>query len=225
MYSATNLDMAQSQRREDHQVRPLLQYFLTLGCVPVTSDEVIDRVVTENLRDAHSQLQGCKAELRKLKDRLKDLQEVLDETQIAYDDVRRSRDSAIKEDLKKRQKILRKDIKYCEVEISAQEFNVCYCEAYLDGAHPAEAKRLASAEGNATTTSPRGNRLKEIEDRVKTLPLLKARRDLTEAMRRKELRWRQRPRMSLNHLIMSQKSRLLIQNSHQLSLMRNEWWA
>ena len=87
MYKDTDPDTAQSQKHEDHQVGPLLQYFLAPGCVPVTSDEVIDQVVTENLRDAHSQLQGSKAELRKLKDRLKDLCEVLNETRIAYDDV------------------------------------------------------------------------------------------------------------------------------------------
>ena len=80
MHSATDADTVQSQRCEDHQVGPLLQYFLAPGCVPVTSDEVIDRVVTENLRDAHSQLQDSKAKLRKLKDRLRDLQEVLEET-------------------------------------------------------------------------------------------------------------------------------------------------
>ena len=84
MYSATDPDMAQSQRHEDHQVGPLLQYFLAPGCVPVTSDEVIDRVVTENLRDAHSQLQGSKAKLRKLKDRPKDLQEVQEETRTVH---------------------------------------------------------------------------------------------------------------------------------------------
>ena len=28
------------------------------------------------------------------------------------------------------------------------EFSIRYCEAYLDGAHPAEAKRIASAAGN-----------------------------------------------------------------------------
>ena len=82
MYHATDPDMVQSQRHEDHQVGPLLQYFLALGCVPVTSDEVIDWVVNKNLRDAHSQLQEGKAELQKLRDRLKDLQEVLDETRI-----------------------------------------------------------------------------------------------------------------------------------------------
>ena len=145
MYKATDADTAQSQRCKDHKVGPLLQYFITPGCIPITSDEVIDQVVMENLRDAHSQLQGCKAELWKLKDRLKDLQEVHEETRIAYEDVRHSQDSATKEDLKKRKKILRKDIKYCEAKISGQEFNIRYCEAYLDGAHPAKARRLASA--------------------------------------------------------------------------------
>ena len=147
MYHATDQDTAQSQRHEDHQVGPLLQYFLAPGCVPVTSNKVIDRVLNENLKDAHSQLQECKAELRKLRDRLKDLQEVLDETRIEYSDVHCSRDSAKKDDLRARKKILKKDIKYCEAEIKAKEFSVHYCEAYLDGAYPAEAKRLASAEG------------------------------------------------------------------------------
>ena len=101
MYSITDADSAQSQNRDDHQVGPLLHYFLAPGCVPVTSDEVIDRVVTENLRDAHSQLQSCQDELRKLKDRLKDLREVLEETRISYDNIKRGRDSAKKEDLKK----------------------------------------------------------------------------------------------------------------------------
>ena len=155
MHSATDPDTAQSQRREDHQVGPLLQYFIAPGCVPVTSDEVIDQIVTENLKDAHSQLQGCKAELWKLKDRLKDLQEVLEETRIAYENVRCSRDSDIKEDLKERKKILKKDIKYCEAKVATQEFSVRYCEAYLDGAHPAEARRLASAEGNDGNTPER----------------------------------------------------------------------
>ena len=58
----------------------------------------------------------------------------------------------------------------------------------------------------ATIAPSRGNRLKEIEDRVKTLPLLKARRELPESPRRRRIRWRQRPRMSLKHLIMSQGS-------------------
>ena len=49
MYYTDNKDTAQSQRWEDHQVGPLLQYFLEPGCIPVTSDEVIDHVVTENL--------------------------------------------------------------------------------------------------------------------------------------------------------------------------------
>ena len=80
MYYATDEDTAQSQRHKDHQVGPLLEYFLAQGCVPVTSDEVIDHVVTENLRDAHSQLQECKSELRELKAWLNDLREVLEET-------------------------------------------------------------------------------------------------------------------------------------------------
>ena len=50
MYSATDADTAQSQRHEDHKVGSLLEYFLAPGCVPVTSDEVIEQVVTENLK-------------------------------------------------------------------------------------------------------------------------------------------------------------------------------
>ena len=147
MYSITDADSAQSQNQDDHRVGPLLHYFLAPGCVPVTSDEVIDRVIMENLRDAHSQLQGCQDELRKLKDRLKDLREVLEETRISYDDVKRGQDSTVKEDLKKRKKILRKDIRYCEEEIEKQEYGIRYCEAYLDGAHPSEAKKIASTSG------------------------------------------------------------------------------
>ena len=50
MYYTTDKDTAQSQRCEDHWVGPLLQYFLAPGCVPATSDEVIDSChVTENL--------------------------------------------------------------------------------------------------------------------------------------------------------------------------------
>ena len=130
-----------------------MRYFLAPGCVLIISDKVINRVVTENLRDAHSQLQDCKTELWELKGRLKDLKEVLEETRIDYEDTRWSQDIAKKNDLKERKKVLKKDIRQCEVEIEAQEFSIRYCEAYLDGAHRAEAKRIALLEGGGSGTS------------------------------------------------------------------------
>ena len=65
-----------------------------------------------------------------------------------------------KEELKVRKKILRKDIRQCEAEIEAHEWSVKYCEAYLDGAHPTEAKRIASA-GEDTTGTPAGEQMEE----------------------------------------------------------------
>ena len=121
MYYTTDKDTAQSQRCADHQVGPLLEYFLAPGCVSVTSDEVINRVMMENLKDAHSQLQECKSELQKLKTRFKDLREVLEETWIKYDNMHQARDSARREELKARKKILKKDIKQCEAEIETHE--------------------------------------------------------------------------------------------------------
>ena len=121
MYYTTDKDMAQSQRQKDHQTGPLLQYLLTPGCIPVTSDKVIDCVVTENLWDAHSQLQECKSKLRELKTRAKDLREVLGKTKIEYNNIHHARDTAKKEELKARKKILRKDIWQCEAEIEAHE--------------------------------------------------------------------------------------------------------
>ena len=138
---------AQSLRRKDHEeIGNLLQFLLAPGLGPLTSVDVIDRVLQENRDDTLRQLKEAKDGLQLGQARLSKLEKEIAEAKWELKHIKRQH-TARPSDVQCAQRkceCLQQEKEEKEEYLKQCRYEVAYCQHYLDKQPPGEAPEWAA---------------------------------------------------------------------------------